>query len=173
MDARGWIPISLIASFNRVRQLTQDVQLVKDVLYLSSLVQVRGNMVRMGGWEPFVLPDAAPSTVEDQPLPYLYQNLTNYYYPEDAIVSAGAESMNGDLRMGEYPELLHATPMHHHHPSGAGEGVGYPGGGGVMADGSMMNGHAQEVDDDDDDEVEIVMGQGVGTFMYDRRAVSS
>ncbi|KAF8178429.1 hypothetical protein BJ912DRAFT_856244 [Pholiota molesta] len=70
MDARGWIPISLIASFNRVKQLTMDVQFVKDVLTLSSLVQVRGSMVRMGGWERFVLPDAAPSSVEDQPLPH-------------------------------------------------------------------------------------------------------
>ncbi|KAF8956310.1 hypothetical protein BDZ97DRAFT_1671806 [Flammula alnicola] len=70
MDARGWIPIPLIASFNRVKQLTMDAQLVRDVLTLSSLVQVRGNMVRMGGWERFVLPDAAPSAVEEQPLPY-------------------------------------------------------------------------------------------------------
>ncbi|KAJ3501549.1 hypothetical protein NMY22_g18891 [Coprinellus aureogranulatus] len=37
MDSRGWIPISLIASFNRVKKLTQDVNLVKEVLYLSSM----------------------------------------------------------------------------------------------------------------------------------------
>jgi len=76
MDVRGWIPIPLIASFNRVRQLTMDVQLVKEVLTLSSLVQVRGNMVRMGGWERYVLPDASPSTVEEQPLPHMYQSMS-------------------------------------------------------------------------------------------------
>jgi len=66
MDARGWIPVTLIASFNRVRQLTQDIQLVKDVLSLSSLVEVRGGYVRMsnGQWANFVLPDAPSSTVE-------------------------------------------------------------------------------------------------------------
>lgn len=64
MDSKGWIPIALIASFNRVRSLTSDIQLVRDVLVLSSLVQVRDDWVRMGGWENFVLPDAAPSTVE-------------------------------------------------------------------------------------------------------------
>ncbi|KAF8882173.1 hypothetical protein CPB84DRAFT_1625750, partial [Gymnopilus junonius] len=73
MDARGWIPIPLIASFNRVKLFTHDTQLVRDVLALSQLVQVRGSMVRMGGWEQFVLPDAQPSTVEDQPLPLVYQ----------------------------------------------------------------------------------------------------
>jgi hypothetical protein len=66
MDTRGWIPIPLIASFNRVRQLTADVQLVREVLTLSSIVQVCGGMVRMGGWESFVLPGAPVSAVEGE-----------------------------------------------------------------------------------------------------------
>jgi hypothetical protein len=71
MDTRGWIPIPLIASFNRVRQLTADVltdhvQLVKEVLTLSSVVQVCGGMVRMDGWESFVLPGAPVSEVEGE-----------------------------------------------------------------------------------------------------------
>lgn len=66
MDSRGWIPISLIASFKRVRTLTPDIALVTDVLILSSIVEVRDEWVRMGGnqWEPFVLPDAPTSIVE-------------------------------------------------------------------------------------------------------------
>ena len=31
MDAEGWIPISLIASFHRVQALTQDVNLIIQV----------------------------------------------------------------------------------------------------------------------------------------------
>ena len=65
MDSRGWIPISLIASFNRVKKLTLDTNLVKEVLYLSSMVQVRDDWVRMGGWERFVLPDAEESVVPE------------------------------------------------------------------------------------------------------------
>ncbi|KAG5644339.1 hypothetical protein DXG03_008636 [Asterophora parasitica] len=64
MNSRGWVPISLIASFNRVRQLTMDYQLVRDVLMLSSVVNVQDEWVRMTSWEQFVLPDAAPSSVE-------------------------------------------------------------------------------------------------------------
>ncbi len=58
--------MSLLASFNRVRQLTLDPQLVRDVLALSSIVEMHDDCVRMGGgeWRRFVLPDAPTSTVE-------------------------------------------------------------------------------------------------------------
>jgi la-related protein 1 len=65
MDNRGWVPISLIANFNRVKQLTVDERLVKEVLILSTVVEVRGEWVRMNRWEQFVLPNARRSTVED------------------------------------------------------------------------------------------------------------
>ena len=66
MDSRGWIAIPLIASFRRVKQLTTEIQLLKDVLMLSSLVEVHDDHVRLrnGQWEQFVLPDAVESTVE-------------------------------------------------------------------------------------------------------------
>lgn len=66
MDSRGWIPISLLASFNRVRQLTLDPQLVREVLALSQILEMRDDCVRMGRgeWAQFVLADAPVSTVE-------------------------------------------------------------------------------------------------------------
>lgn len=65
MDDQGWIPISLIASFNRVKQLTMEVQVVRDVLNLSSLTEVKGEYVRMVSeqWRQFVLPTALRSNV--------------------------------------------------------------------------------------------------------------
>ena len=70
MDARGWIPISLLASFKRVRALTPSERVVVDTLSLSRIVEVRiaaqGPYVRAarGEWEPYLLPDAAESVVE-------------------------------------------------------------------------------------------------------------
>lgn len=70
MDARGWIPISLLASFKRVRALTPIERVVVETLMLSRIVEVRnlqqGSYVRAarGEWEPYVLPDAAESVVE-------------------------------------------------------------------------------------------------------------
>ena len=79
MDAKGWIHIPLIASFNRVKQLTRDVNLVKDVLSLSRLVEVNGDHVRMarGEWQQFVLPDAPKSTVEGDKVAAMHGGMEN------------------------------------------------------------------------------------------------
>ncbi|KAF8886588.1 hypothetical protein BD779DRAFT_1673204 [Infundibulicybe gibba] len=88
MDAKGWIPISLIASFNRVRRLTTDINLVREVLTLSTLVQVKDDWVRMGGWERYVLPDANPSVVEFDPQPLHVQH---YQQEQSGRVHIGIE----------------------------------------------------------------------------------
>ncbi|KAK7456996.1 hypothetical protein VKT23_010299 [Stygiomarasmius scandens] len=78
MDSRGWIPITLIASFNRVRQLTTDENLVKQAMDLSSVVEVRGDVVRIRGeWERYVLPDAPISRVESGES--VNMNVAGYY----------------------------------------------------------------------------------------------
>lgn len=69
MNPEGWISIPLLASFNRIRQLTPDPQLVRDVLTLSSTTEVSGDWVRMGGnqWTQFVLPPHTPSAPQSAP----------------------------------------------------------------------------------------------------------
>lgn len=41
-----------------------DIQLVREMLSLSSIVQVMGDWVRMGNWEQYILPGAVRSTIE-------------------------------------------------------------------------------------------------------------
>jgi la-related protein 1 len=69
MNPEGWISIPLLASFNRIRQLTPDPQLVRDVLTLSSVVEVSGDWTRMTGnqWAQFVLPPPTPSAHQPTP----------------------------------------------------------------------------------------------------------
>ena len=69
MNPDGWISIPLLASFNRIRQLTPDPQLVREVLTLSSVAEVGGDWVRMGGnqWTPFVLPPPTSSGHQSTP----------------------------------------------------------------------------------------------------------
>lgn len=82
MDSNGWVPIPLLASFNRIRQITTDESFVRYVLNLSTVVEVKYQqgidtdtdtdktsgfvgMVRMkdrGDWERFVLPNARAQT---------------------------------------------------------------------------------------------------------------
>jgi la-related protein 1 len=69
MNPEGWISIPLLASFNRIRQLTPEPQLVREVLTLSSVVEVSGDWVRMSGnqWAPFILPPPTPSAHQPTP----------------------------------------------------------------------------------------------------------
>lgn len=94
MDSRGWIDIGLLASFNRVKQLTGDYQLVREVLMLSTFVEVREGHARMAGWERFVLPDAVKSVVESGGA-----EEQNY-----ASSSFQQQSMNSRLSPGEFGE---------------------------------------------------------------------
>lgn len=66
MDLEGWIDIAMIASFNRIKSLTPDVAIVREVMEMSSLLDVKGDKVRLGGGEAkrWVLPDAKPSNME-------------------------------------------------------------------------------------------------------------
>jgi hypothetical protein len=63
MDTEGWISIPMIASFNRIKSLTPEVPLVKEMMELSSLLEVQGEHVRISGEDAkkWVLPDAKPS----------------------------------------------------------------------------------------------------------------
>ncbi|KAH9921379.1 hypothetical protein B0H21DRAFT_199855 [Amylocystis lapponica] len=102
MDAQGWISISLIASFNRVKHLTMDLQLVKDVLTLSSLVEVREDWVRMRQWEQFVLPYAPKSALEGGSPSDLYQPVEE---GEPAVDDSGeAESCHEECEGDEEDE---------------------------------------------------------------------
>ncbi|KAG0453242.1 hypothetical protein HPP92_025906 [Vanilla planifolia] len=40
MDEQGWVPVSLIASFKRVKMITGDVQCILDVLRSSTVVEL-------------------------------------------------------------------------------------------------------------------------------------
>lgn len=68
MDSKGWLLIDEIASFNRVKQLTTDIELVHEVLSQSSIIEMRENYIRLsnGKWKNYVLPDAAISMLKDE-----------------------------------------------------------------------------------------------------------
>ncbi|XP_075495553.1 la-related protein 1C-like [Primulina tabacum] len=46
MDDQGWVHITLIASFPRVQQLTQDIPLILECMRYSTVVEVQGDKVR-------------------------------------------------------------------------------------------------------------------------------
>ncbi|KAG7091965.1 hypothetical protein E1B28_008354 [Marasmius oreades] len=75
MSSEGWIPLPVIMTFNRIRQLTDNLDLVKEVLAFSQHVEVLDNggpervKVRMrdGAWERYVLPPPVVVKMEAPP----------------------------------------------------------------------------------------------------------
>merc|ERR1712032_1542487 len=52
-DACGWTNLSFVSKFNRVKELTQDLELIRACLAASDVVEVStcGNWVRRRAWE--------------------------------------------------------------------------------------------------------------------------
>ncbi|KAK9999855.1 hypothetical protein SO802_019458 [Lithocarpus litseifolius] len=46
MDDQGWVPISIIADFKRVRKMSTDIPFILEALQTSSTVQVQGDKIR-------------------------------------------------------------------------------------------------------------------------------
>ncbi|XP_073052223.1 la-related protein 1C-like [Primulina eburnea] len=57
MDVDGWVPINLIANFKKIRELTDNVQLILDALRASNVVEIQGGKVRRkGNWRKWIIP---------------------------------------------------------------------------------------------------------------------
>jgi hypothetical protein len=79
MDSEGWIDIPMIASFNRIKSLTPDVAIVKEVMLQSALLEVKEEHVRLANGESkkWVLPDAKPSIYPADPNETPYQSFSD------------------------------------------------------------------------------------------------
>lgn len=58
MDSQGWVMISVVSTFNRVKKLTNDFELIRNTLMFSQVLEVdfEGRRVRKKwGWEEYVL----------------------------------------------------------------------------------------------------------------------
>ncbi len=56
MNEEGWIPLSFISNFNRVKMLTRDHNLITQALANSDIVEVANNKIRKkGDWNLFIL----------------------------------------------------------------------------------------------------------------------
>eukprot|EP01098_Paradermamoeba_levis_P013679 TRINITY_DN6281_c0_g1_i3.p1 TRINITY_DN6281_c0_g1~~TRINITY_DN6281_c0_g1_i3.p1 ORF type:complete len:477 (+),score=166.22 TRINITY_DN6281_c0_g1_i3:1443-2873(+) len=59
MDEQGWLPLSLIANFNRVKALTTDLKFIVDSLKDSTLVEIQESKARKrGDYQNWTLPKA-------------------------------------------------------------------------------------------------------------------
>lgn len=166
MDTEGWISIPMIASFNRIKSLTPEVPLVKEMMELSSLLEVQGEHVRITGEDAkkWVLPDAKPSpfppstsisisTATTTPATAsVSDTLDDTLSLEDSTAVSVAESMSlnpenafdmVDMGFGTelkyQPDEVKAALM----KSGSGMGGGASGEKEVLVDDATVNGEAE------------------------------
>ncbi len=141
-------------------------------------------MVRMGGWETFVLPGAKPSSVEEQPLPVWYRHLTEGEYDYEVGSGEGPEGRRhrhphsyGSVDAGTGgTEYFGIQTQNYGAPEEGVSEIAPPSEYGHYTkqhgSASLINGEGRDDDDeeDDDSEVEIVMGESeTGMFMGERR----
>ena len=71
MDTLGWVDIPLVARFNRVRAITKDINLVKDALLCSAVLDVDEHAMRVRrrwGWEEWTLASGDAGNAEKLPV---------------------------------------------------------------------------------------------------------
>ncbi|CAG8433466.1 5299_t:CDS:10 [Ambispora gerdemannii] len=69
MDAYGFVDISLLANFNRVKLLTLDEKLVREALLNSYVIEVSNDKARKrDGWEMWLLPNQPQQNISEQTL---------------------------------------------------------------------------------------------------------
>lgn len=66
MDSEGWLPVQLLATFNRLRHLTTDIVLLTEALKLSPELEVlEGHVRKRHDWQRWVFP-ASPSPAKSE-----------------------------------------------------------------------------------------------------------
>ncbi|XP_072984049.1 la-related protein 1A isoform X2 [Typha latifolia] len=67
LDEQGWVLVSKIADFNRVKKMTTDIPLILDVLRSSSLIEVQDDKIRRrNDWSKWIPPSLSSVSVEVQ-----------------------------------------------------------------------------------------------------------
>ncbi|CAL0331933.1 unnamed protein product [Lupinus luteus] len=94
MDSQGWVPIKVIAGFNQVMKITDNIQLILDAARTSSVVEVQGDKIRtQNDWRIWILPPSVqlPNVTASQTLGTLYHDML-----AEQVQSIDLESTNYD-----------------------------------------------------------------------------
>ncbi|XP_078174691.1 la-related protein 1C-like [Carex rostrata] len=98
MDDQGWVPISLIAGFNKVKLITTNIPFILETMRLSALVEVQGDKIRKrGDWMNWILPPETPVT-PSQSTQHSTDNLTAQF---QTVSVASSSNQSGVTRSGE------------------------------------------------------------------------
>ncbi|CAL0314489.1 unnamed protein product [Lupinus luteus] len=98
MDSQGWVPIKLIASFNKVMQLTDSIQLILDAVWTSSVVELQGDKIRRrNDWRRWIMPPSVqlPNVTGSQTLGTLNHDMLAKQVQNIALESSNYDGVGG------------------------------------------------------------------------------
>ncbi|XP_004233568.2 la-related protein 1C isoform X1 [Solanum lycopersicum] len=68
MDEQGWVPVTLIAGFKKVMELTDNIQLILNVVRSSTVVEVQGEKLRRrNDWSHWLIPASVHNSTMSSP----------------------------------------------------------------------------------------------------------
>lgn len=109
MDQQGWVPITLIASFPRVQNLTESVPFILDCLRGSSFLEVQGDKLRRcDDWMKWIPHQRSPPESGSQSPVGSYDNLTT---DMQRVSLENQDNTSGTLKEKELSNNLRVTNM--------------------------------------------------------------
>lgn len=130
MDSKGFVYLSFIADFNRIKQLTTDMELIRYVCYQSNIIEFRvgvdgkDRLRRREGWEQWVMgiserdPSAqndGPEELHHPPIPHP-QGFEQTAHPQYAGMLNGSSNglahypLTNGVHVGDTPESSTGAP---------------------------------------------------------------
>ncbi|KAI9470058.1 MAG: hypothetical protein EXX96DRAFT_588641 [Benjaminiella poitrasii] len=68
MDSNGFVDLSFVANFNRVKGLTTELDLIREALDNSQIIEIKGDKLRKReGWETWLMPSVIPGPAPVNP----------------------------------------------------------------------------------------------------------
>nr|XP_023893711.1 la-related protein 1C [Quercus suber]POE59514.1 la-related protein 1c [Quercus suber] len=108
MDDQGWVPIKLIAGFNKVMLLTDNIQLILDAVRTSVVLEIQGDKVRKReDWVRWIMPPvqrrnvSGHQTLGNDVLAGYVQSMALEENTARAQADVGAEGFHSGLSSGD------------------------------------------------------------------------
>ncbi|KAK8306892.1 hypothetical protein V6Z12_D03G158200 [Gossypium hirsutum] len=99
MDDQGWVPVSTIADFKRVKRMSTDIQFILDALQSSRTVEVQGDKIRRRDeWSKWI-PVGSTTTLSSEAQATQYQ-------PKENVTDSCGNDLNEDNSKDIYIDQL-------------------------------------------------------------------
>ncbi|KAF9995317.1 hypothetical protein BGZ65_009031, partial [Modicella reniformis] len=160
MDSEGYVPLSLIANFNRVKSLTIDTALIKAAIKDSNVIELSGDKIRKkGDWATWIFPK------EDGMVPFQPTRSTFMAGPNLVTIASSdfTDPIEDDWHVKQSKAKKRASMIH---PTPASQSAAVPGPNdddevfqfdddnilGSSRSGTVQKYYVSDDEDDDDDE---------------------